>query len=252
MAPQEQAARRALQLEPDLAEAHQAMAAAYLIDRWDWPNADREILQAIHLDPNDAELYYFRTCVLQAINRDAEAIKVEKKAMELDPFERPYALAAVYEGARQYDAALAELRLRMEASPNDPVMLWMMQDIWQRKGNYKEAVDASEKWHIITGDPQSAKALRRAYDQGGAQGFVRWLLSRRLEQAKASYVSPVELASYYAQLGDKDQALAHLEEGYRQHSTDVIYTQEDPAYDSLHNDPRYRELIQKIGLPPAY
>ena len=252
MAAEEQAATHALQLDPDLAEAHQAMAAVYLIDRWDWPNADREILQAIHLDPNDAELYYFRSCVLQATNRNAEAIEAEKKAMELDPFERPYALAAVYEGARQYDAALAELKLRMESSPNNLEALWMTWDTWQRKRNYKEAVDASEKWHIIAGDPQSAKALRRAYNQGGAQGFVRWQLSRRLEQAKASYVSPVELASYYAQLGSKDQALAHLEEGFQQHWTDVMYIQEDPSYDFLHNDPRYRDLIHKIGLPPAY
>ena len=252
MAAEEQAATHALQLDPDLAEAHQAMAAVYLIDRWDWPNADREIQQAIHLDPNDAELYYFRSCVLQATNRNAEAIEAEKKAMELDPFERPYALAAVYEGARQYDAALAELKLRMESSPNNLEALWMTWDTWQRKRNYKEAVDASEKWHIIAGDPQSAKALRRAYNQGGAHGFVRWQLGRRLEQAKASYVSPVELASYYAQLGSKDQALAHLEEGFQQHWTDVMYIQEDPSYDFLHNDPRYRDLIHKIGLPPAY
>ena len=252
MAAEEQAARRALELDPDLAEAHQAMAGVYLIDRWDWPNAEREILKAIHLDPNEAELYYFWANVLEAANRDTEAIDAEKKAMELDPFERPYGLAEIYEGARQYDAALAELKLRMEATPNNRYELWLEQDIWQRKRNYKEAVDASEKWHLVTGDPQSAKALRRAYNQGGARGFVRWQLSRRLEQAKTQYVSPIELASYYGQLGDKDQTLAHLEEGYRRHSTDARFLQEDPSYDFLHNDPRYRDLIHKIGQPQSY
>jgi tetratricopeptide (TPR) repeat protein len=251
MAPQEEAAEHALQLDPNLAQAHQAMAGVFLIDRWDWDNADREILRAIRLDPNDAELYYLRACVLAALNRNPEAIDSAKKAMELDPFERPYGLASIYEVARQYDAALTDLQLRMEASPNNPELVGLTMDIWRRKGNYKEAVDAWAKWHILSGDPQSAVNLRRAFEQGGARGFVRWQLSRRLMQSKSHYVSPVELACYYAQLGDKERTLTLLEEGYLQHSTDILWIQDDPAYDSLHDDPRYRTLVQKIGRPPA-
>jgi TolB-like protein/DNA-binding winged helix-turn-helix (wHTH) protein len=251
MVPQEEAAERALQLDANLAAAHQAMAAVFLIDRWDWASADKEILRAIRLDPNDGELYYLRACVLQALSRNSEAIDAGKKEMELDPFARPYGLASIYVGARQYDAALSDLQLRMEASPNNPDLLGVAMDIWRRKGNYKEAVDAWEKWHIATGDPQSAVNLRRAYDQGGARGFVRWQLGRRLTQSKSRYVSPVELACYYAQLGDKERTLALLEEGYLQHSTDVLWVQDDPAYDFLHDDPHYRALVQKIGRPPA-
>lgn len=251
MAPEEQAAARALQLDPSLAQAHQAMAAVFLIDRWDWASADQEIMQAIHLDPNDGELYYLRACVLQALNRNAEAIELGKKAMELDPFERPYGLASIYSGARQYDAALADLQLRMVASPNNPDLLGMQWDTWRRKGNYKEAVHAAEKWHIATGDPQSAVNLRRAYDQGGAHGFIRWQLSRRLMQSKSHYVSPVELAGYYAQLGDKERALSLLEEGYQQHSTDILWIQDDPAFDFLHNDERFSSIVKRVGRPSA-
>jgi hypothetical protein len=98
------------------------------------------------------------------------------------------------------------------------------------------------------GDPKSAVNLRRAWDRDGARGFVRWQLGRRLPQSKSIYISPVELASYYAQLGDKERALALLEEGYRQHSTDILWIQGDPAYDFVHADPRFRSIVQKTGV----
>jgi TolB-like protein/DNA-binding winged helix-turn-helix (wHTH) protein len=245
---EEQAAQRALELDPDLPEAHQAMGAMFLIDRWDWTDADRETRRAISLNPQDADLYYLRACLLQAVNREAEAIDLGKKAMEIDPFSRPYALASLYEYTRQFDATLAEIRLRLEANPNNPDLIGLEMEIQRRMGNYKEAVDAWAKWHILMGDPQSAVDLRRAYERGGARGFVRWQLDRRLIQAKNHYVSPVELASYYAQLGDKERTLTLLEEGYRQRATDTLWIQGDPAYDFVHADPRFRSIVQKTGV----
>ncbi len=246
--PEEQAAQRALELDPDLPEAHQAMGAMFLIDRWDWADADRETLRAISLNPQDGDLYFLRACVLQAVNREAEAIDSEKKAMEIDPFSRPYGLASIYIYTRQYEATLAEIRLRLEANPNNPNLLGLEMDTLRRMGNYKEAVDAWAKWHILMGDPQSAVDLRRAYERGGVRGFVRWQLDRRLIQAKNHYVSPVELASYYAQLGDKERTLALLEEGYRQRATDTLWIQGDPVYDFVHADPRFRSIVQKTGV----
>ena len=250
--PEEQAAERALALDPNLPQAHQAMGAMFLIDRWDWADADREILRAISLDPQNGELYYLRADLLQAVNRNAEAIELGKKAMEIDPFSRPYALASLYEYARQFDATLKEIRLRLEANPNNLDLLGLEMDTFRRMGNYKEAVDVWARWHILTGDPQSAVNLRRAWDRGGARGFVRWQLGRRLLQSKSHYVSPVELASYYAQLGDKERTLALLEEGYQQHSTDTLWIQGDPAYDFLHSDSRFRSIVQRTGVTPAY
>jgi tetratricopeptide (TPR) repeat protein len=168
--------------------------------------------------------------------------------MEIDPFSRPYALASLYEYTRQFDATLAEIRLRLEANPNNPDLIGLEMEIQRRMGNYKEAVDTWAKWHILMGDPQSAVDLRRAYNRGGARGFVRWQLDRRLLQAKSHYVSPVELASYYAQLGDKEHTLALLEEGYRQRATDTLWIQGDPAYDFLRADPRFRSIVQKTGV----
>jgi TolB-like protein/DNA-binding winged helix-turn-helix (wHTH) protein len=248
IAPEEQAAQRALELDPNLPEAHAAMAAMFLINRWDWADADRETLRTINLAPQDAEWYYLRACLLQAVNREEEAIDLGKKAMEIDPFARPYILASLYVYTRQYDATLAEIRLRQEANPNNSDLLGLEMDTLRRMGNYKEAVDVWAKWHILMGMPQAAVDLRRAYEKGGARGFVRWQLGRRLLQAKSHYVSPVEFAGYYAQLGDKERTLALLEEGYRQRATDTLWIQGDPAYDFVHADPRFRSIVQKTGV----
>ena len=178
--PMWETAQRAMQLDPDLPDAHWALGAAYFIARWDWANADREFLRAISMDPQNAEYYYVRANLLEAVNRSDEAIAIEKKAMELDPFERPSALAGIYLGARQYDAALADVQLRLKASPNNPDLLFEMFGAWRGKGNYKEAMEALAKWHIAIGDPQSAVNLRRAYETGGAHGFIQWQLGRQL------------------------------------------------------------------------
>jgi TolB-like protein/Tfp pilus assembly protein PilF len=249
--PEEQAAERALALDPSLPQAHGAMAAMFLIDRWDWADADRESLRALSLDPQNGELYYLRARLLEALNRNAEAIDLGKKAMEIDPFSRPYALSGLYLDARQYDTALKEIRLRLEANPNNSVLLLQEADVWRRMGKNQEAVDAWAKWNILTGDSQSAVNLRRAWDRGGARGQVRWQLGQRLQQSKSSYVSPVELAGYYAQLGDKERTLALLEEGYQQHSMDTLWIEEDPAFDFLHSDPRFRSIVQRTGVAPA-
>lgn len=113
-------------------------------------------------------------------------------------------------------------------------------------------MEAWAKWHIATGDPESAVELRRAYELDGAKGFVRWELNRRLMQSKTQFVSPGELALLYAQLGDRNKTLDLLEEAYSWHTIDVAFIQTDSAFDFLHSDPRYRALVQKIGLPSAY
>jgi tetratricopeptide (TPR) repeat protein len=248
--PQEEAAaKRALALGPDLAEAHVAIAAAYLIARWDWVDADRESQRAISLDPSNGEYWYFRACVLSAMNRKADAIEAARKSVELAPYERPTALAEMYSFDRQYDAAIAELRLRLEATPSSEALLYTLSDTWRRKGKDKEALDAWVRMLIASGNDQAVKPVRRAYAQGGWRGFLRWQLHLREQQAKTSYVSPVELANYHAQLGEREPTLTLLEEGYRQRATDMRWLQEDPAYDFLAADPQYRSILQRVGEP---
>ncbi len=247
---EEEAAERALTLAPNLALSHRAKAAAYLIDRWDAKSADREILLAISLDPNDAVSFYLRANILEALNRFPEAVEVEKKSMEMDPFERREGLASIYLYAHQYDEALADVKVRIETAPNDTGLLDTAAQAWRSEGNYEQAMKMQARLYVVSGDPKSAADLRRAFAQGGAKGMIRWQLERLLKEAKNHYVSPVQLASCYAQLGDREHALSLLEEGYRQRSTDVLWVPGKPEYEFLHADGRYQMVVQHLAASP--
>lgn len=248
----EQAADRAMQLDPNLAESHQAMAGALWLHRWNFAGADREILRAISLDPHDAELYHLRSKILVVLNRPEEALESEKKGMEINPFERPWGMMYFYLCARRYDDAIEDGQLRLRDYPADQVVLAVMATAYRCNGMYREAVDYWARFHVAIGEPEVAVALRRAWERGGPRGLIAWQLARKEMQAQSRYVSPVELAFYHALEGEREHTLALLNEGYNQHSPDILYIQTDPAYDFLHSDPRYRALIRKIGLPPTW
>lgn len=252
-APFEAAAQKAVELDDSLPEAHNSLCAAFFFSRWDWARADRECVRAIDLDPRLAEAYHLRAKVLSVMNRHEEAIASQKKAMELDPFSRPWGLAYIYWANRQYDAALIEARQRLESNPHDPTTIGILAATYRCKGLMAEAAKAWEDALIAAGNQADAASVRRAFAHGGYRAALLWNLTDMKKQALKHYVSPVDFALQYAQLGMRDETLSLLEEGFRQHSPELVEEiQEDPAYDFLHSDERYRSLIKRIGLSPAY
>jgi TolB-like protein/DNA-binding winged helix-turn-helix (wHTH) protein len=250
--PEWDTAQKALALDPDLPDAHWAMGAAYFIGRWDFANADREFQLAIHMDPQNAESYYVRACLLAALGRFDEAIALGKKTMELAPFERPDARASILIEAQQYDAALREIQLRDAASEDSHLLLLDRWDIARRMRDDHQMIELAGKWYDAIGQPQVAAELRRAYAKGGRQAYFQAQLQRRLKQAKTQFVSPGELAMYYAELGNKNRALEELEEACRIHAIESLWIQDEPAFNFLHADPRYRALVQRVGARPMY
>jgi TolB-like protein/DNA-binding winged helix-turn-helix (wHTH) protein len=124
--PAEAAAQRAVELDDSLPEAHNSLCAEFFFGRWDLARADQECVRAIELDPKFAEAYHLRAKVLSAMGRNQEAIASQKKAMEIDPFARPWGLAYIYLIARQYDAALTEGRQRLESDPHNSGILYIL------------------------------------------------------------------------------------------------------------------------------
>ena len=248
----EEAARKAGQLDDTLPVAHLTLCASILLNRWDFTRSDQECKKAIELDPGFAEAYHFRAKILAALNRNQEAIEVQKKATELDPFARPWALAYSYRLARQYDAALTDAFQRLESVPNDIILHWILYDTYRCKGMYKEAYGEMEKAMTLQKDEASAAIVRRVFLQGGYKAVVRWQLGGLKKKSSSQYVSPVDLSLLYAQLGDREKTLSLLEQGYQEHSPLLLWVQNDPAYDFLHSDERYRSIIKRVGLPPAY
>jgi hypothetical protein len=104
----------------------------------------------------------------------------------------------------------------------------------------------------VEGDPASAAAVQSTFKRGGRTAVIHWRLDQLHGKSKTMYVSPVDFALLYAQLGDREKALSFLEQGFREHSPLLLWIQLDPAYDFLHGDERYRSIIQRVGLPPSY
>lgn len=250
--PEEATARKAVQLDPALPQAHLSMAAALYLYGWNWSGALAELDRAIALDPKYAEAYHFRAKILSALNRHHEAIAAQQNAIDLDPFARPWAMSYALLLARQYGAARTEALQRLEASPQDAMTQGVLCYIYRSEGMHKESAEALERWFLLTGEKENAEHVRRAFRQGGHRAVVQWQIAGLEATPAKTYISPVALATLYAQLGNRSKTLSLLEEGFRQHSPLLLDVQNDSAYDFLHPDPRYRSLIQHIGLPAAY
>jgi len=245
------AALKAIELDPSLAEAHSSLSAWYLFYGWDLPRADAEIRRAIALNPNYAEAHYVRHKVLMAMNRLDEANAEEKRAVELDPFARPWGLGAFYVETRQYDVAIDELRTQHAARPTDSSVVWQLSHVYWLKGMYKESQQELEEALQLEHNPEKLAAAHKAWVHGGEKAVEQWGLDTVNANARRSYVSELDLAIATAYLSDKDQTLKHLEAAYRDHEPDMIELQNEPLFDFLHKEPRYQALVKQIGLPPA-
>jgi TolB-like protein/DNA-binding winged helix-turn-helix (wHTH) protein len=246
------AANKAVALDDSVAEAHLALGATIFLGDWDFPRANQEITRALELNPGLAEAYYFHSIMLIALNRDQEAIEAAKKSVELDPFARPFVLASAYCDTRQYEAAMKEARMRLDAYSQEASLHDVMGQAYRRKGMWKEAVQEWEKVDLLSGNKEEAAKLRSWFEKGGYRGMVLRQISDLKKKAAKQYVSPMNFALFYGELGEREETLSFLEEAYRQHTPLLLWIQTDPAYDFLHGEERYRTLVREIGLPPMY
>lgn len=246
------AVHKALELDNSLPEAHQATAAYYLFLEWNWAMADAESQRAIELNPHFAEAYHLRSYILLAMNRPDEALKAQQRSTELDPFARPWALGIVHWRLRQYDAAIKELQLRRDVQSKDVWTRFQLAQAYGSKGLFKESAhEIAEGFRLLQNEKAAAEVEQR-FEKGGARAVSQWFLDRDLARAKKGYMSPVELAGDCAELGRREEALAMLQAAYKERSPQLIFLQYLPNLDLLHDDPRYRKIVQDMKMEPAY
>jgi TolB-like protein/DNA-binding winged helix-turn-helix (wHTH) protein/Tfp pilus assembly protein PilF len=245
------AARKAVELDDSLAESHLSMASWYLWS-WDPLHADAEIRRAIELNPDYAESHYLRHYILLALNRPAEALQEEKLAVELDPFARSWGLGYCYIQLRQFDAAISEFRMQSVARPDDAPVHQGLVLAYRLKGMAKESEQELEKQFELEHNAEGEAAARRAYAKGGEKAVAQWQATVTRTRSREEYVSPWDIAQNVANTRDKDETLQYLEASYREHAPALISIQAEPIFDFLHDDPRYRALVTKLKLTPAY
>jgi TolB-like protein/DNA-binding winged helix-turn-helix (wHTH) protein len=245
-------ARKAVELDDSLPEGHNSLATLYLFDRWDWPRAEEESRRAVELNPNYAHGHHIHCYALLVMNRDDEALQEQKRADEIDPFGRPWAMGRMYIYLRRYDAAISELRKQVEVQPEESDFHFFLAEAYWLKGMWKDSERELEAFNRLAGNPKLAEAEHQAFERNGEKGAEEFGVSEINTRARKQYVSSWDIAFQYAFLGDKEETLRYLEGAYREHSTELVFLQKQPLFDFLHSDERYRALVKKIGLPPAY
>jgi TolB-like protein/DNA-binding winged helix-turn-helix (wHTH) protein/Tfp pilus assembly protein PilF len=243
----EPAARKALALDDDSAEAHHSMAAVHYFLRWDWNSAEQEMNRSLELRPQASEAHHLHAYLLQTLQRTDASIQEDRLSMEQDPFARPWVLGYAFLRARQYDAALIELRARSEVQPADCVVHSMLSDVYFHKGMATEY----EKELKLCMPDERAPELEHAFQRGGIRGVLEWRLGRLTKAAEKEYISTLRFAKFYARLGRKEDSIRALQQSYQDHEPWLVHIQNEPDLDLLHSDPRYQEIVNKMGLPPA-
>ena len=248
---QDAAAHRAVQLDDNLPNSHLSLAASDWLVNWDYPSALKELDRALQLDPKYTEAHHLRAKLLGQLNRHDEALAEQRIAMQINPFERRWALGFALLLARRYDATIAEAHARLEGNP-DPHCWFQLAFAYRAKGMQNESESALEQGYTLSGRAPAAQALHRAYARGGARAASLWQLADLKSQSEKHYVPPFRFAELYAALGENQQALDALDETVRQHSPMIFDLQNESLFDGLHSDPHYRAIVKRIGLPPAY
>jgi eukaryotic-like serine/threonine-protein kinase len=248
------AAMSALEIAPDLGEAHTALAAVLWLHDWRWPEARKESQRALELDPCYPTANHYCAECLMTLGRHAEALTRMKKSLELDPLSLiiNVAIGWAYYHARQYDEGVAQLLRTVELDPNYPMTCWILGLLYRKTARYDLAISAGKKAvNLSGGSPLMRAALAQTFATAGAAQEAIQILDDLQKLAKERYVVPHFFAGIYAGLGDHDRALEYLEKSYAEHCHWLIYLHIDPSLDDLRNDPRFQDLLRRVGLPAA-
>jgi serine/threonine-protein kinase len=252
------AAIKALEMDETLADAHTALAIVKNEYDWNFAEAERDFKRAIELNPNDATTHQFFSEYLIMVGRYEEAIAEIKRAQELDPLSLIINAMAgpVYAESGRYDQAIEQLRKTIEMDQNFPRAHMYLAVTYERSGMFGEAISEFEKHSILRGiSPEKAAkeaaVLREAYKKSGANGYWRKKIEiGEKERALHLGTSPTlsAIAVYYAQIGETDKAVALLEKAYEQRESNVRRLK-SPLYGPIRSDPRFQDLIRRVGLP---
>jgi serine/threonine protein kinase/Tfp pilus assembly protein PilF len=247
------AVSKALELDDSLAEAHASLAYILTYYDWNWADAEREFQRALALNPNDATVHHRYSRYLSSLGRIDDALSEIRKAQELDPLSPVIKanVGVIYYFGRQYDLAIVQLRKVLDEHPDFSVAHWGMGLVYEQKGMSPEAIAELEKADAI-GKHRSTNTLAslgHAYAIAGQKSKAQQILSELEARSKREPISSYQFALVFAGLGDKDQALAALKKAFQQKSTLLTYVKMDARFDPLGPDPRFADLLRRIGLP---
>jgi TolB-like protein/Tfp pilus assembly protein PilF len=247
------AAKKALELDDTLTEAHASLAYVLHVCDLDFDGSTREFQRAIELNPNYATAHHWYGIeLLASLGRFNEAIREVKRGLELDPLSLPIngGLGRTYYFARRYDEAIEQLRKTSEMDPGFYYAHWNLGSALAAKGAIGAAIEEYQKARALDDDPFVLGLLGHAYASSGNKIEAEKILNQLKELSKERYVSAYSFALVYLGLGNKEEALRLLEKSYQDRTgNDLVYFRVEPLLDPLRGEPRFEELVTKVFAP---
>ncbi len=246
-----EAAEKALELDETLAEAHAARAYIYFQWEWNWVEAEREFRRAIQLKPNYATAHQWFSSYLAVTGRMDEAVSSVKRAQELEPLSLIVTTHSSWINylARQYDQAIAHSQQMLKYDPNFFSTHRYMGLAYEGKGKYAEAISELQKAVALShGSPLLKAELGHALAASGNRAEARKALAELQEMSERQHISSYYFGLIYTGLGEKDRAMEALNKSFEEHAERLVYLSVDPRFDKLRKDARFIDLLQRIGL----
>ncbi len=246
------AALKALEIDEALPEAHASLAYVNFYYDWDWLGAEREFKRSIELNPAYATARMFYSGYLTVMGRHQEAHAESEKAQELDPLSliNNANIALIFYFARQYDQAIEQCRKTLEMDPNFVVAHAWLGQTYLQKGVFHEAIkEFQTAIELSEGSPFYVAMLGHACAVAEDIPEAQKLLDQLEKLSVGAYVSSYSIAEVYVGIGDRDKAFEWFQKAYEERSRALVFLRVDPRLDPVRSDPRFQDLLRRIGLP---
>jgi TolB-like protein/Flp pilus assembly protein TadD len=247
------AAQKALEIDPTLPEAHTSLAYSLIIYDWDWAGGERSFKRAIELDPNNANAHFrYGQVYLLPLGRFDEAISEIDQGVKAEPLDVnmgvTLAWAELVRG--RHDRALELVRKIYEFEPNHPLSRWFLAQVLNEMGRYDESLAITEKW--LQDEPNNQFALRDAgvaYARSDRRDKAEEMIRRYRELSKTEFVPTSRIAAVYGALGEMDKAFAEMEKAFEERDWDTYRMNIEVYIRPLRNDPRFAALLKRLDPP---
>ena len=250
----EAAARKAIELDSTLAEAHVPLGYSQLVYEWNFPEARKEFETALRLRPGYATAHQFYGYYLTAMGQSDEAIAERKKALELDPISPLLnsALGEAYYHARHFDVTIEQNKKALDLDPSYGIALVNIGRAYEQLGMHQQSRAAFQR--ILTAAPEDPAILALMGHElavSGDKASANNILAKLTDVSHRKYVPAVYFAVVYIGLNRKDDAFRWLDKAYDERCEYLVYLRSEPLADPLRDDPRFPRLLSRIGLGPA-
>jgi len=246
------AASKAIELDPNIAEGHAALALVEFYYDWNWKQSEQEFRRAIELNTNYATAHQWYGYFLTAMLRFPEAVEQAEIAQQIDPLSLSInaTLASRYRHAGRLDDAQRLGQRTLEMDPNFVPAHFSLGAVYEVQGSWQQATEEYKKViEVSPDDPTALAALGYIYARTGEKAEAHKIMSQLTEISKKHYVPSFEFASIFAGLGDANNSMMWLERAYQKRESQMPFIQSDERFNSLHSDPRYQSLVRRLGLP---